>query len=67
MTNKAKQTSDYVYSKAQHTTLIVCTLIMVAYIILAYFVTLGSFWTFAGVHIVLAAIAIFFLWFGKRI
>jgi|GEM_PF-6896212 len=38
---------------------------MVLYVILAYFVTNGSFWTFATIHIVLAAIAILFIWIGE--
>ncbi|WP_410623201.1 hypothetical protein [Amycolatopsis sp. cmx-8-4] len=52
------------YTERQRNTLIVCAIIMVMYVVLAYFVTQGSFWTFAAVHAVLAAVAVFFIWLG---
>ena len=53
------------YTKLQRKMLIVCAVIMVTYIVLAYFVTHGSFWHFAAVHTVLAAVAILFIWSSK--
>lgn len=52
------------YSETQRKTFIVCAVIMAIYIVLAYFVTEGSFWTFAALHIALTAMTIFFVWLG---
>lgn len=53
------------YSKAQYTTLIVCAIIMTVYIVLAYFVTEGSFWYFATIHTILTAITVLFITLGS--
>lgn len=63
MNSKTKKNVNK-YTESQRKTLITCAVIMVVYIVLAYFVTLGSFWTFTAIHTVLAAIAIFFIWLG---
>jgi hypothetical protein len=57
-----KKTKEQKYTKLQRRMLIVCAVIMVTYVVLAYFVTRG--WDFVAIHTVLAAVAILYIWIG---
>lgn len=62
--NIRKETNESKYTKQQRNILIACAVIMVTYVVLACIVTYDSFWDFAAVHTVLAAVTIIFLWIG---
>ena len=59
-----KKIDESKYTEQQRRTLIACTAVMAIYIVLAYFITSGSFWSFAAFHVVLMAVSIFFIWLG---
>lgn len=67
MNSKTKKKTEKIgYTKPQRATLIVSAIVMVIYVVLAYFITNGSFWDFAGIHTILATIAILFIWLNGR-
>jgi len=53
------------YLKTQRVTLIVCAVIMAAYIILVYHAADGAFWDFATVHVLVTAVAAPFIWISN--
>jgi hypothetical protein len=65
MDSRIKQETETKYSKVQHQTFIVCTVVMVVYVVFVCIVTHGSFCDFAAVHTALAAVALIFIWIGE--
>lgn len=52
------------YTKLQRKAFIVCAIVMVTYLVLAYFIMPHSFWIFGAIHTALTVGTIFFIWLG---
>lgn len=65
MVNTRKQ-NELTYSRSWTISLVASIAVMAAYIVLAYWIMGGLFWTFASVHVILFVVTVAFALLGSR-